>query len=102
MLTGANAPAQIAGPEAIQSAASSVADPSDASQIVVSFTPQPAQLTLASTASVAGPFVLGEKRWVQLDAHLLSIPEPHVPTVISTTALSSEPGASAKALKKHA
>jgi hypothetical protein len=102
MLTGPNAPAQIAGPEAIQGEASSVADPSDSGQIVVSFTPQPAQLALASTASVAGRFALSPKRWAQLDAHLLSIPEPRVPTVISTTALSSKQDASAQGAKKRA
>ena len=102
MLSGANAPAQIAGPEAIQGEASSVADPSDSGQIVVSFTPQPAQLALASTASVAGRFALSPKRWAQLDAHLLSIPEPRVPSVISTTALSSKQDASAQGAKKRA
>jgi hypothetical protein len=102
MLTGANAPAQIAGPEAIQGAASSVADPSDDNQIVVSFTPQAAQLALASTASVAGRFALSPQRWTQLDAHLLSIPEPRVPTVISTTALSSTQNKASQDRKKPA
>jgi hypothetical protein len=101
-LTGANAPAQIAGPEAVAGAASSVADPSDAGQIVVSFTPEPAQLVLASTASVAGHFALSPRRWAQLDAHLLSIPEPRVPTVISTTALSGKQSTSAQGAKKRA
>jgi hypothetical protein len=101
MLTGGNAPAQIAGPEAIQGAASSVADPSDSDQLVVSFTPQPAQLALASTASVAGRFALSPKRWAQLDAHLLSIPEPRVPTVISTTALSSKQHGRVRGAKKR-
>jgi hypothetical protein len=101
-LTGANAPAQIAGPEAVAGAASCVADPSDAGQIVVSFTPEPAQLVLASTASVAGHFALSPRRWAELDAHLLSIPEPRVPTVISTTALSGKQSTSAQGAKKRA
>jgi hypothetical protein len=100
-LSGASAPAQIAGPEAIPGATSSVADPSDADQIVVSFTPQPAQLALASTASVAGRFALSPQRWTQLDAHLLSIPEPRVPTVISTTALSSKQRSTVHGAKKR-
>ena len=86
-LTGEDAPAQIAGPEAVPGAASSVADPADAGRIVVSFTPLPAPLALASTASVASHFTLDPRRWRQLDTQLLSIPEPRVPTVISTTAL---------------
>ena len=92
-LTGASAPAQLAGPVAIPGAATSIADPTDSSQIVVTFKPAPAQLTLATTASVAARFALGPKRWKQLDEHLLAIPQPRVPTSVSGQAVAAKPRA---------
>lgn len=86
-LTGDSAPAQIASLETIAGAPVTVADPGDSGQIVIGYTPVPPPLALASSASYTGGFRLGATRWAQLDTHLLSIPEPRVPTVISTVAL---------------
>jgi len=86
-LTGDAAPAQIASLVTIPGAPVTVEDPSDTSQFVITYTATPAPLALASNASYTGDFRLGTTRWSQLDEHLLSIPEPRVPTAISTLAL---------------
>jgi hypothetical protein len=86
-IPGADAPAQIASLETIPGAASTVADPSDADKIVVSFAPATTPVALASTAAYSRGFTLGTTRWAQLDAQLLAITQPRVPTVISTLAL---------------
>jgi hypothetical protein len=86
-LTGDNAPASIASLETIPGAAATVADPSDADQIVVSFTPALTPVALASTAAFTGGFTLDKTSWSALDTHLGQIAEPRVPTVISTAAL---------------
>jgi hypothetical protein len=88
-LPSANAPAQIASLETIPGAASTVADPSDADQIVLTFSPQSAPVALSTTANYTSGYALGPTRWEQLDAHLLAIPQPRVPTVVSTLAIRS-------------
>jgi hypothetical protein len=99
-LTAGNAPSQVAGPEAIPGASSSVSTASDSDRIVVSFVPAPAPLALASTAGVAARFTLGPKRWTQLDVHLLTIPEPRVPTAVSAVALPTSPVGGPKRSKR--
>jgi hypothetical protein len=99
-LTGTAAPSQIASLDTVPGAASTVADLSDVNQIVISFTPQPTPLALASTASYTARFALGATRWAQLDEHLLTIPEPHVPTVISKLATRAVQQGSAAKLPK--
>jgi hypothetical protein len=86
-LTGDNAPASIASLETIPGATNAVADPSDADQIVVSFTPGLTRVALASTAAFTGGFTLDKTSWTALDTHLGQIGEPRVPTVISSAAL---------------
>jgi hypothetical protein len=88
-LTGDAAPAQIASLQTIPGAPVTIENLSDTRQIVITYTPLPAPLALSSSASYSGGFRLGTSRWAQLDSHLLSIPEPRVPTVISTLALAT-------------
>jgi hypothetical protein len=92
---GADAPTQITSFEAIPGAANTAASTTQANEIVVSFTPQPSSLAIASTASYTSTFKLGATRWAQLDAHLLTIPQPRVPTVITTLAVRDAGGPSA-------
>jgi hypothetical protein len=95
-LPGADAPSQIASFESVAGAANTVTSTTDPGAIVVSFTPQSNPVAVASTASVAATFKLGPTRWAQLDADLLTIREPRVPTVISTVAIRSSAAAAAK------
>jgi hypothetical protein len=86
-LSGGYAPASIGSLESIAGSTIAVANPSDAGQIVVSFTPSPVPVALASSAAVTGGFTLGTTRWSELDSSLEQISEPRVPTVVSSTAL---------------
>jgi hypothetical protein len=86
-IPGVGAPSQIASFETVPGSANTLASASDAGEIVVSFTPQQSSLAIASTASVTPAFKLGATRWTELDAHLLAIPQPRIPTVISTLAV---------------
>jgi hypothetical protein len=80
-------PASIASLESVPASTVTVVDPSDAGQIVVSFTRTPVPVALASTAAFTGGFTLSATRWTELDSNLEQIFEPRVPTVISATAL---------------
>lgn len=92
------APASIASLETIPGAANTIVNPADSGQIVVSFAPEHAPLALASTAALTGGFTLGDTRWTQLDTHLVQIPEPQVPTVVSSAAL---PGPTTSAARRR-
>jgi len=86
-IPGVSAPSQIVSFETVPGSANTLASASAAGEIVVSFTPQQSSLATASTASVTPAFKLGATRWTELDAHLVAIPQPRIPTVISTLAV---------------
>jgi murein DD-endopeptidase MepM/ murein hydrolase activator NlpD len=56
-------------------------------ELVVAFAPAQEPDALAAAASFTGGFALSASRWAQLDARLGQIPEPRVPTAISSAAL---------------
>jgi hypothetical protein len=99
-LTGEYAPAQIGSLETIPGAASAVANPADSGQVVITFSPAPEPLALATAASYTGGFRLSATRWAQLDTHLIQITEPRVPTVVSKAALPLPSGTAASRRSK--
>jgi hypothetical protein len=72
-----------------------------AGQLVISFAPAGTPEALAAAASYTAGFALSSTRWSQLDSRLVAIPEPRVPTAISTAALRAAVHGATARLAKH-
>jgi hypothetical protein len=79
----------------------SVSERTQPGQIVISFAPARAPEALAAAASFTAGFALSSTRWSQLDSRLVAIPEPRVPTAISTAALRAAVHGATARLAKH-